>query len=790
MKRSVKSFVASHRLAFVLFGLVLSLVGFGVVTTQSNASNDSAQDNHVITGRSYKNDVSIPLRDMDIDQYIGKPMDREASENPKVPHVHKDVPDEAVQDQDASYRALTAPDVPSPLLSFDGIVFPGVGCNCAPPDTVGEVGQTQYVQMVNEGLQVFNKSTGASVFGPVGISTIWNGFGGVCQNNGAGDPVVLYDQLANRWVISQFAGVSVPTDECVAVSTTNDASGSYFRYAFHLGSNFFDYPHLSVWPDGYYMSMNVFNSSGTLFLGPQPFAFDRAKMLAGQPATFVSTGITGGSAEDAYLPADLDGLTLPPAGAPATFVSMPFSGTFKVRHFHADFATPGNTSFTLFASPAAAGFTELCPTTRACVPQAGSTSNLDGIGDRLMFRLATRFIGGHESTVGNFTVNSGGVAGVRWFELRNVTSGPVSVFQQSTYQPDSTWRFMGSAAMDGSGDIALGFSASSSSISPQIRYAARLASDPINPMAQGETTLHAGTGSQTGTSNRWGDYSALTVDPVDDCTFWYTQEYYQTTSQFNWRTRIGSFKLAACGGGPSPTPTATATVTPTAIATATATFTPTNTPTNTPTATATATATFTPTNTPTNTPTATATATATPTNTPTNTPTATATATPTNTPTATPTPGAELLVNGGFEGSDSPWVSSGNGYFYSTGSLAHSGSGFITLGVNNRANGQAYQTVTIPATASGAFSFWLNVTSSEGTRKQNDLLFVEVLNTAGTVLSTVATYSNLDRGTAGDYSQYSFNLSPFIGQTVRIQFRATTDTSQTTSFRVDDVSLQ
>src|SRR2546422_11152453 len=246
--------------------------------------------------------------------------------------------------------------MPSPLLNFDGVPFPGVACNCAPPDTNGEVGATQYVQIVNEGFQVFDKATGASLLGPSGITTLWNGFGGVCQSNGAGDPVVLYDQIGNRWIISQFAGVGVPTDECIAVSTTSDATGSFNRYDFHLGSNFFDYPHLSVWPDAYYMSMNVFNSTGTAFLGPQPFAFDRAKMLAGQPATFISTGITGGSGEEVYLPADLDGSTLPPVNAPATFVEWPGSGAFKVFHFYVDFATPGNSTFTLFASPPSAGF--------------------------------------------------------------------------------------------------------------------------------------------------------------------------------------------------------------------------------------------------------------------------------------------------------------------------------------------------------------------------------------------------------------------------------------------------
>ena len=539
------------------------------------AGIEPAQGNGVIVGISYHNDTSPPLRDIKQLPVELRP-EREANPNPRVPRHHKDIPDETVQDQ-----AVVSPSIPAPILNFNGIPFPGVACNCAPPDTNGEVGSTQYVQIVNEGYQVFNKSTGASVLGPAGIATIWSGFGGVCQNSGFGDPVVLYDQLANRWIISQFAGSSIPTDECVAVSTTSDATGSYNRYGFHLGSNFFDYPHLSVWPDAYYMSMNVFNSTGTAFLGPQPFAFNRAAMLAGNPATFISTGITGGSGEDAYLPADLDGATLPPAGAPATFVEWPGTGFYKVFHFHADFGTPANSTFTLFASPAAAGFTELCPTTRSCVPQVGTTSRLDGIGDRLMFRLAYRNFGDHESVVGNFSVSSGGVSGIRWFEMRNVTSGPVTLFQESTYQPDTTWRWMGSAAQDQQGNLAIGFSASSGSINPQIRYAGRLVTDPLNTLSQGEAHLFDGTGSQTGTSSRWGDYSDLTVDPVDDCTFWYTQEYYSTTTSFNWRTRIGNFKLCT-GSAPTPTPTPTP-GTPTQTPTRTPTSTPTSTPTITPT---------------------------------------------------------------------------------------------------------------------------------------------------------------------------------------------------------------
>ena len=616
-----------------LAGVFLALLAFGIFASAPARAETPKVNSGIQFGESYHNDVSPALRDLPSmwpppESKGEKEELREANLNPKLPlPLHVDVPDPVVE-RGGLLKTLV-PDIPTPALSFDGIPFPGVGCSCAPPDPNGAVGLTQYVQMVNEGYQVFNKTTGASILGPTAITSIWSGFGGVCQSNGHGDPVILYDHIANRWLISQFAGTSVPTDECVAISTSSDATGTYNRYAFHLGSNFFDYPHLGVWPDGYYMSMNVFNAAGTAFLGPQAFAFDRAKMLAGLPATFVTPGVTGGGSEPPFLPSDLDGAILPAAGTANPFVSFPGSGTYKVRLFHADFATPANTTFTLIGSPAAAGFTALCPSTRSCVPELGGsgTNKLDAIGDRLMFRLAYRkFTDGHEAVVGNYTVSAGGVAGLRWFELRAVTTAP-TVFQQSTYQPDTTWRWMGSAAMDQSGNLAIGFSASSTTINPQIRYAGRLAADPINTLAQGEAHLFDGTGSQTGTGNRWGDYSALTVDPVDDCTFWYTQEYYSTTTSFNWRTRIGNFKFAQCGGSvtPTPTPTPIATPTPTPVAT------PTPSPT--------------PVATPTPTPVVTPTPIATPTPTPVVTPTPTPIATPTPTPTPTPSPAPNYTIS-------------------------------------------------------------------------------------------------------------------------------------------------
>ena len=405
--------------------------------------------------------------------------------NPKLPlPLHVDVADPVVEP--GGLLRMLPPSIPSPILNFDGIPFPGVGCNCAPPDTVGAVGPTQYVQMVNEGYQVFNKTTGASVLGPTAISSIWTGFGGVCQNNGSGDPVVLYDRMANRWLISQFAGISIPTDECIAISTTSDATGTYNRYAFHLGTNFFDYPHLGVWPDGYYMAMNVFNCDPA-----PPFSALRPSPLTARtcspacPPLLSPRESPEEPVEPTFLPSDLDGSILPTAGTGNPFVSFPGTGTYKVRLFHADFVTPANTTFNLIGSPACRRlYQTLSQHPKLCAPGG----NDDQIGrHRRPFDVPARLsqiCRRPRSGCGKLTVSAGGVAGVRWFELRNVTTAP-TVFQQSTYQPDTTWRWMGSAAMDQVGNLAIGFSASS---------AIDQSPDPLRGPARDRSPKHFGPG--------------------------------------------------------------------------------------------------------------------------------------------------------------------------------------------------------------------------------------------------------------------------------------------------------
>jgi List-Bact-rpt repeat protein/PASTA domain-containing protein len=505
---------------------------------------EAASGRRMVVGHAIRHDRSKPLRRLR--RAVPAPGgELEASPNPRPVSKHLDHVETVRQ------ARRFAPNMPAPGLSFDGIGYPGVSCNCAPPDPNGDVGLTQYVQMVNDGFQVFDKATGASVLGPLPTATLWSGLAGPCESDGAGDPIVLYDQLANRWLISEFAGVAFPTDECIAVSTSSDATGSYYRYDFHLGDSFFDYPHLAVWPDAYAMTMNVFDPTSKHFLGPMPFAFDRAAMLAGSPtASFVA--YTGSNvfnpANDAMLPADVDGSTPPPAGAPEPFLMSGENSLWRVWRFHPNFASPASSTFTLGGNLTPAPYTELCPATRHCIPEPNGDT-LDGIGDRGMFRLAYRNFGDHESLVGNQTVSSNGVAGIRWYEIRNATSGVPAFAQQSTFQPDTTNRWLGSAAMDGAGDLAIGYSVSSTSLAPGLRSAGRLASDPPSTLAQGEGTLFGGIGDQQGTNSRWGDYSSLSVDPVDDCTFWFTSEYYPSgSSAYNWRTRIASFTFPSCRG--------------------------------------------------------------------------------------------------------------------------------------------------------------------------------------------------------------------------------------------------
>jgi hypothetical protein len=425
--------------------------------------------------------------------------------------------------------------------------------NSAPPDTNGAVGPNHFVQIVNQSFAVFDKS-GTPVYGPVPTNTVFSGFGGGCQVNDDGDATVEYDRLADRWVISQFSVTNARTYgylQCVAVSTTPDPTGAYYRYSFSYGTTAFpDYPKLAVWPDAYYTTFNIFNN-GSTFAGPKVCAYDRTKMQSGAQATQQCFQLS--TAYGGLLPSDLDGPTAPPAGSP-NYVMDFGTNQLELWKFHVDWTNAGNSSFS--GTPTAipvAGFTAACNGSGGvCIPQPSTSQQLDSLGDRLMYRLAYRNFGTHESLVVNQSVTVGSTTGVRWYELRNPGAAAPTVYQQSTYAPDATSRWMGSAAMDGAGGIGLAFSASSSTVRPSLRYTGRVATDPLGTMGQGEGTLIAGAGSQLSNLSRWGDYSSIGIDPIDDCTFWFTSEYLASSGTFNWHTRIGTFQLPGCASTATP----------------------------------------------------------------------------------------------------------------------------------------------------------------------------------------------------------------------------------------------
>src|SRR5438552_1879821 len=494
--------------------------------------------------QSTKNDVSARLATI-------SPKTEGAGQPKKERPLHG-FPQAVTGVPDAAVQSTVSTAAPAASSSFEGIGqgFAGFTVQYAPPDTNGAVGPNNFVQTVNVSFAVFTR-TGSLLYGPAKINTLFTGFGGLCETDNDGDPSVVYDQLADRWLITQFAvsganGSSIPYLECIAISTSGDPTGTYYRYSFPR-SYFPDYPKLGLWPDAYYMSTNDF--SGNSFAGATTWAFDRAKMLAGAPATaqlFHLSFLYGG-----LLPSTLDGRSLPPSGAPNYFLALNDSSSLALWKFHVDFASSANSMLTGPITIPVAGYTELC-NGGTCVPQAGTTQQLDSLADRVMYRLAYRNFGDHEALVVNHSVApTAGGGGVRWYEIRSPGGSP-TVYQQSTFAPDARYRWMGSAAMDRVGDIAVGYSVASATMNPAIAYTGRTPTDPLGTL-DAETILISGTGSQLSGLKRWGDYSSMAIDPVDDCTFWYTTEYLTASGTFNWHTRVGTFKFANCTNLPPPT---------------------------------------------------------------------------------------------------------------------------------------------------------------------------------------------------------------------------------------------
>jgi hypothetical protein len=580
MKKKSSSQSAFFKLR-LLFGVLLLfsaitlvLFGFSKASAQPNLRTQNPQP---LVRAQYRGvmpvvkfDISPPLRT--IKQIIAKECTKRENEDEGpviLGPVGKLVPDPVVQ------RVLGKIGVPGPIVSFDGN---SNMCGCSPPDPNGAVGPNHVVTMSNLHFEIFDR-TGTVLFGPTANNTLWTGFGGPCETENAGDPVVLYDQLADRWLLSQFTANGPNYFECVALSQTNDPTGTYYRWAISTGTNFPDYPKAGVWTDAYYFSTREFLPNNN-FAGAGAYALDRAQALVGNPnptiVGFLAPPTPAYVVGDGLLPSSLDGQTQPPAGSPNFYVgSQDNNGPYGAPSdgltfwkFHYDPTTPSNSTFAMTTTLATQPFNSImgggCAATRQCIPQPNTSNKIDHLGyrQRPLFRFAYRNFGDHESLVTNQSVSAGNgpngeVAGIRWWEIRDPNGTPV-IFQEGTYAPgltDGIHRWMGSIAMNSLGDIALGFSASNNAnpaVFPSVFYTGRHDGDTPGEMTLGEGSIIDGTGSQTG-SPRWGDYTSLVPDPTDDTTFWFIDEYVTTTG-IAWRLRIGAFGLA---GGPTPTPTGT-----------------------------------------------------------------------------------------------------------------------------------------------------------------------------------------------------------------------------------------
>ena len=543
-------------------------------------------------------DVSPALRDIVPAAASGAPDDPNAEPVDVRPDRGPDVPDNGFTGDEASSApasafarsSLSALAIPAPLANFEGISnqdnFNNLGGRVNPPDPVGDVGPNHYVEMVNLAYAVYDKQ-GNLLLGPFTLGSLWANFAVTDCAGNAGDPIVVYDQFADRWLLSQFTSAGPQYWNCIAISQTGDPTGAYYRYAFITqddpdlpGGTFFpDYPKYGVWKDSYVLTTRDFGEVDEY--GISVYALEKNKMVNGQAkaravqffldSNVVPLNLIG----DGLLPPDVDGKTKPKNDAPAPIVGTqdddyvygaPFDA-LNIFELNVLWNSKPTASLVLAAQLPVAEFDSNFPcgvvpgsqppSSRDCLPQPGVTDGsryLDILSyrQRPTHRLAYRNFGTYETYVTSQSVEAApGVAGMRWYEIRRA-NGAYSVYQQGTYNPgDGVHRWMGSAAMDKKGNIAIGYSVVNGvDVFPGIRYTGRLASDPLGQMTLGEGTVINGSGVQTTTNSRWGDYTSLNIDPVNDCTFWYVNEYYtaagQASSAAGWQTRIASFQLPGC----------------------------------------------------------------------------------------------------------------------------------------------------------------------------------------------------------------------------------------------------
>jgi hypothetical protein len=555
-------------LSLLAGGLLSTAVSVNAATPAASASSPMVE-----TIKAVRSDVSPPLSELlrsSPTSFVGP-----TTEIPNI--LLKPTPLDTYQplwlaDLSGVQTAPLGTPVPAPLQSFNGLSLNG----SLPPDTNADVSDTHVIQWVNTQWNVFNKATGLPIGSPMEGNIFWAGFGGVCETNDAGDPIVLYDDTAERWVFSQFTGSTTPR-QCFAISQTSDPLGPYIRYEF-VFPRFNDYPHIGIWQDastgrdGYYFVVHEFLNGA--FQGAAFVAVDRNRMLAGAPAAQVSMLRFPGI--DAYgaLPAHLEGTTKAQAGACAPFVHFDNNTSeYLFWDLCADWTTPANS--TLSATPTRVAASAPFSNAIGSSPQAGTSQGLDTFANNLMYRASARaFPTGaptETSIVVNHTVNAGGTElGVRWahFDLRapatisnglfadgfesSIAAAPMlltkRLVEDGVYSPDTDNRWMGGINIDRNGYLGIGYSVSSTTLNPQIRYTGRIFdTQPGMLLDEASCTAGIANGSQTSTSGRWGDYASMSTDPDDECTFWFTSEYLATTSNAGWTTRICSFRFPECG---------------------------------------------------------------------------------------------------------------------------------------------------------------------------------------------------------------------------------------------------
>jgi len=525
---------------FLLCGLVVTTLAFG--TSSKNLSKKNTAIETFPSGFA----ISQRVSDLPIEQAVH--LEEQIHEPGPSPLRFKATSGMGTGDPVVQMEAKPMVSA-TPGVSFNGIPSPGY----VPSDSNLAVGPSDIVEVVNVSFAVYSK-TGATRAGPTDILTLFSPLGGVCGGT-VGDPVVLYDRPANRWVISMIGSNGIVYGECVAVSKTSDPTGAYYLYGYAaFGSNLNDYPKLSTWAtttnSAYLSSYNIF---GNDFNGADLCGFDRTKMLAGNASAAILCQMTP-STEGSYLPADMDGPTTPVDGTPGLFITWQNNnpGQLYLRKLTLNFSA--GTASLSSATVISVGNTNLaCGNGGECVPQNGTTQTLDTLGDRMMYRFAVRHFSDHDRAVVNHAVgvnSSGTPVAVRWYELYD-PAGTVTLSQQGTYAPDATYRWMASLAEDKMGNIGMGYSASSSSIYPAIRFTGRVPTDALGTMESEGTIVH-GAGAQVGSyAYRWGDYTAMQVDPSDDCTFWYVDQYQAVTGVGDWSTNISSFAFNTCTGNPT-----------------------------------------------------------------------------------------------------------------------------------------------------------------------------------------------------------------------------------------------